>query len=77
MTQQEKAMNLSESAQVDQQSVQPFPRSRKVYVQGSRPDIRVPMRAISLADTPTDFGASVMRPCWSTTLPAPTPTQRC
>lgn len=56
MTQQEKAMNLSESAQVDQQSVQPFPRSRKVYVQGSRPDIRVPMRAISLADTPTDFG---------------------
>ncbi|TWC29796.1 hypothetical protein FBY03_12753, partial [Pseudomonas sp. SJZ079] len=36
--------NLSESAQVDQQSVQPFTRSQKVYVQGSRPDIRVPMR---------------------------------
>ena len=48
--------NLSESAQVDQQSVQPLPNSRKVYVQGSRPDIRVPMREISLADTPTDFG---------------------
>ncbi|MCR6652853.1 MAG: phosphomethylpyrimidine synthase ThiC [Cellvibrionaceae bacterium] len=29
---------------------------RKIYVQGSRPDIRVPMREISLFDTPTDFG---------------------
>ena len=38
--------NLSESAQVDQQSIQPFPRSQKIYVQGSRPDIRVPMREI-------------------------------
>lgn len=46
---------LSESAQVDQQSVQPFPRSQKVYAQGSRPDIRVPMREISLDVTPTAF----------------------
>lgn len=56
MSKQEKTINLSESAQVDQQSVQPFARSRKVYVEGSRPDIRVPMREISLDDTPTDFG---------------------
>ena len=54
--------NLSESAQVDQQSVQPLPNSRKVYVQGSRPDIRVPMREISLADTPTDFGGEKNTP---------------
>lgn len=54
--------NLSESAQVDQQSVQPLPNSRKVYVQGSRPDIRVPMREISLADTPTDFGGEKNAP---------------
>ncbi|TBV01007.1 phosphomethylpyrimidine synthase ThiC [Phytopseudomonas dryadis] len=47
--------NLSESAQVDQQSIQPFPRSQKIYVQGSRPDIRVPMREISLDVTPTAF----------------------
>ena len=53
---------LSESAQVDQQSIQPFPRSRKVYVQGSRPDIRVPMREISLDVTPTDFGGEVNAP---------------
>ncbi|MCQ4327411.1 phosphomethylpyrimidine synthase ThiC [Stutzerimonas stutzeri] len=54
--------NLSESAQVDQQSIQPFPRSQKVYVQGSRPDIRVPMREISLDVTPTDFGGEVNAP---------------
>ena len=48
-------VHLSESAQVDSGSVQPFTRSRKIYVQGSRPDIRVPMREISLDVTPTDF----------------------
>ncbi|TDJ78649.1 phosphomethylpyrimidine synthase ThiC [Pseudomonas putida] len=62
MSKQEKTINLSESAQVDQQSVQPFPRSRKVYVQGSCPDIRVPMREISLHDTPTDFGGESNAP---------------
>ncbi len=62
MSRQEKAINLSESARVDQQSVQPFTRSRKVYVQGSRPDIRVPMREISLDDTPTDFGGEANAP---------------
>ncbi|MGF0333758.1 phosphomethylpyrimidine synthase ThiC [Ectopseudomonas toyotomiensis] len=59
-TQQQK--NLSESAQVDQQSVQPFPRSQKVYVQGTRADIRVPMREISLDVTPTDFGGEINAP---------------
>ncbi|MBA1193507.1 phosphomethylpyrimidine synthase ThiC [Pseudomonas entomophila] len=62
MSRQEKTINLSESARVDQQSVQPFTRSRKVYVQGSRPDIRVPMREISLDDTPTDFGGEANAP---------------
>ncbi|USD32528.1 MULTISPECIES: phosphomethylpyrimidine synthase ThiC [Vibrio] len=36
---------------IDSLSVQPYPNSRKVYVQGSRPDIRVPMREITLADS--------------------------
>ena len=54
--------HLSESAQVDQQSIQPFPRSQKIYVQGSRPDIRVPMREISLDVTPTDFGGEINAP---------------
>ena len=37
---------LSESAAVDDAAVQPFPRARKIYVTGSRPDVRVPMREI-------------------------------
>ena len=47
---------LSQTASVDEASVQPFTGSHKIYVQGSREDIRVPMREITLADTPTDFG---------------------
>ncbi|MBE8718708.1 phosphomethylpyrimidine synthase ThiC [Cellvibrio polysaccharolyticus] len=47
---------LSQSAEVDKASVQPFTGSHKMYVTGSRPDIRVPMRQITLDDTPTDFG---------------------
>ena len=47
---------LSQTAEVDQASIQPFTGSQKIYVQGSREDIRVPMRSITLADTPTDFG---------------------
>ena len=37
-------------------SIQPFAASEKVYIQGSRPDIRVPMRKITQSDTPTGFG---------------------
>lgn len=33
-----------------------LPASKKVYVQGSRPDIQVPMREIELTDTPTGLG---------------------
>ncbi len=37
--------------QVDTAVIQPLPNSRKVYVRGSRPDIRVPMREIRQSDT--------------------------
>ena len=50
------ASPLNQTAQVDSLAVQPFPQSRKVYIEGSRPDIRVPMREITLADTPTAAG---------------------
>lgn len=36
---------------IDNLSVQPFPNSHKVHVEGSRPDIRVGMREIALADS--------------------------
>jgi len=48
---------IAATAHVDDAAVQPLPNSRKIYVQGSRPDVRVPMRKISQADTPASFGA--------------------
>ncbi|WP_061014399.1 phosphomethylpyrimidine synthase ThiC [Photobacterium leiognathi] len=36
---------------IESLTVQPYPNSQKVYVQGSRPDLRVPMREITLADS--------------------------
>ncbi|WP_428832373.1 phosphomethylpyrimidine synthase ThiC, partial [Chromobacterium piscinae] len=41
---------------VDAAAIQPLPNSRKIHVEGSRPDIQVPMREIRQADTPTQFG---------------------
>lgn len=45
------------AASVDPAAIQPLPNSRKIYQTGSRPDLRVPFREISLADTPSHFGA--------------------
>jgi phosphomethylpyrimidine synthase len=53
---------LSETAQVDKASIQPFTGSRKKYVEGSRADIRVPMREVILADTHTDLGGEKNAP---------------
>ena len=39
----------------------PFPGSRKVYIEGSRPDIRVPFREVSLTDTLVAVGAHTRR----------------
>jgi phosphomethylpyrimidine synthase len=47
---------LSATAHVDEAAVKPLPNSRKVYVTGSRPDVRVPMREVSQSDTPASFG---------------------
>ena len=40
----------------------PIPGSRKVHVQGSRPDLRVPLREIVQADTPAMFGVEANPP---------------
>ncbi|MFK4131533.1 phosphomethylpyrimidine synthase ThiC [Pseudomonas luteola] len=57
-----KQNNVTDFTQVDRQSTQPFPNSRKVYLTGSRPDIRVPVREIRLGDTPTAFGGEKNAP---------------
>jgi phosphomethylpyrimidine synthase len=53
---------LNVAARIDEAAVKPFPRSRKIYIEGSRPDIRVPMREIAQSDTPASFGAEANPP---------------
>jgi phosphomethylpyrimidine synthase len=48
---------FARDAQVDAAAVAPLPASQKIYVQGSRADIRVPMREITQSETPASFGA--------------------
>jgi phosphomethylpyrimidine synthase len=47
---------FARDAQVDDAAVQPLPNSTKIFVEGSRPDVRVPMREIAQGDTPASFG---------------------
>jgi phosphomethylpyrimidine synthase len=54
----------AEAAQVDAAAIKPLPNSRKIYVQGSRPDLLVPMREISQADTPDGMGAEINAPIY-------------
>ena len=48
---------LNETASLDPEALKSFAKSKKVYVTGSRPDLNVPFREISLSDTPSSFGA--------------------
>ncbi len=47
---------IRQTTQLSEEVTRPFSGSRKIYVQGSRPDIRVPMREIMQADTETNEG---------------------
>ena len=55
---------LAATATVDEAAIQPLPNSRKIYIQGSRPDLRVPMREVSQSDTPASFGAEKNPPVY-------------
>ncbi|HEX8987164.1 MAG TPA: phosphomethylpyrimidine synthase ThiC [Rhodocyclaceae bacterium] len=46
-------------AHVDAAAIAPLPSSRKIYVTGSRPDIRVPMREISQTPTGSEPNPSI------------------
>ncbi len=52
------------AAQVDAAAIKPLPNSRKVYVQGSRADLLVPMREISQSDTPDGMGTEINAPIY-------------
>ncbi len=47
---------LSQTAHLEQDTVSPLPNSKKIYIEGSRADIRVPMREISVGDTTINGG---------------------
>ena len=53
---------LNTTAHVDEAAVKSLPNSRKVYIEGSRADIRVPMREISQSDTPASMGKEINPP---------------
>ena len=48
---------LSATATVDERAILPLPNSRKIYIEGSRPDIQVAMREISQSDTAAPYDA--------------------
>ena len=47
---------IQKTAKLSDEVTQPFTASKKIYVEGSRPDIRVPMREVEVTDTHTDNG---------------------
>jgi len=47
---------IKKTAQLSEDVTRPFPGSTKIYVTGSRPDIRVPMRQIRQSETAASFG---------------------
>ena len=55
---------LAATAQVDEAAIKALPNSKKIYVEGSRSDLRVPMREISQSDTPASFGAEPNPPIY-------------
>jgi phosphomethylpyrimidine synthase len=55
---------VTRTAQLSDAVTQPFPKSRKVYVQGSRADIQVPMREVTLTPTQTSAGVEENPPIY-------------
>lgn len=55
---------VSSFDQVAATAITPFPSSRKVYIEGSRADIRVPMREIRQTATASEFGGEKNPPIY-------------
>lgn len=68
--------HLASEAQVDAAAIAPLSGSRKIYIEGSRPDIRVPMREIVCSPTQTSSGLEENPPIVVYDTSGPTPTRR-
>ena len=55
---------LKKTAQLSDDVTRPFSASKKIYVEGSRPDIRVPMREVEQATTHSDQGEELNPPIY-------------
>jgi phosphomethylpyrimidine synthase len=53
---------LQQTDQLSESVTRPIPGSRKIFVEGSRPDVRVAMREVVLSQTPTLFGGETNAP---------------
>ena len=67
---------LDKAAELSTDSTKPLDGSNKIYVEGSRPDIRVPMREIHLDDTASSSAPRKIRRFRCMTPPAPIPIPR-
>ncbi|MDH3310213.1 MAG: phosphomethylpyrimidine synthase ThiC, partial [Gammaproteobacteria bacterium] len=48
---------LQPASKLSAEATRPFPASRKIYVQGPRPDLKVGMREVTQTPTPSTHGA--------------------
>ncbi|NCA68748.1 MAG: phosphomethylpyrimidine synthase ThiC [Sphingobacteriia bacterium] len=69
---------VEKTAELSEEVTRPFPASRKIYVTGSRPDLRVPMREIMLTPTRSSSGLEENPPItvYDTSGPYTDPTAR-
>jgi len=55
---------LNKAAVLSEEATRPFPKSRKIYVAGARPDVRVGMREVTQSPTPGLSGAEENPPIY-------------
>jgi len=53
---------VNKDADLNGEALESFENSKKIYVEGSSPDIQVPFREITISDTPSEFGAEKNAP---------------
>ncbi len=47
---------IKKTTELSEEITRPFPKSKKVFINGSRSDLKVPMREITQSPTPSNFG---------------------
>jgi phosphomethylpyrimidine synthase len=69
---------LQPTSTLSHEAIRPFPASRKIFVAGSRPDLQVGMREVTLTPTPSSHGAEENPPItvYDTSGPYTDPTAR-